>query len=127
MYSSWGGQSSGSCSGRGFGLELGDVEDVEQQDRVIGHQGPARFGDDDRVGNVFVLQRGHDRLDDVGAVLFEGVVAAGEKIGLRTVVIHCQAAAEIEVFDLGALLDQPGIDPAGLVDRGADLADVGDL
>ena len=112
---------------QGIGLELGDVEDVEQQDRVVGHQGPARFGDDDRVGDVLVLQRGHDRLDDVGAVFLEGVVAAGEKIGLGTVVIHSQAAAEIEVFDLGPFLDQPGIDPAGLVDRGADLADIGDL
>ncbi len=113
--------------GQRVGLEAGDVEDVEQQDRVVGHQGPARFGDDDRVGDVVLVERGHHRLDDVRAVFLEGVVAAGQEVGLGAVVVHCQAAAEVEVFDLRALPDQAGVDAAGLVHRGADLADVGDL
>ena len=57
-----------------------DVEDVEEQHRVVGDHGPAGLGDDDRMGDVGLVEDGDDRLDDVGAVFLDRIVAAGVKL-----------------------------------------------
>ena len=89
------------CSALGAGivarLEARDVEDVEEQHRVVGDGRAARLGDDHRVRDALRVEHGHDGLDDVAAVLVERVVPAVVEVGLRAVVVDRQAAAEVEV------------------------------
>ena len=49
-------------------------------------------------------------IDDVVGVFLQRVVDARFEIGLRAVVIDAQAAADVEIFQPGALLVQLGVD-----------------
>ena len=60
-------------------------------------------------------------------VLLERVVDGRFEVGLRAVVVHAQAAADVEVQEPGAMAGQVGVDPRGLGQRALDVADVGDL
>ncbi len=65
--------------------------------------------------------------DDVVGVFLQRVVDARLEIGLRAVVIDSQAAADVEIFQPGALLVQLGVNANRFVQRTLDLTDVGDL
>jgi hypothetical protein len=60
------------------GLEAVDVEDVDHQHRVVGHDGAAGLGDDVGMRHAGLGGDFGDGLDDVGAVFLGAVVAAGE-------------------------------------------------
>ena len=66
-------------------------------------------------------------VDDVVGVLLERVVHARFEVGLRAVVVDAQTAADVEVLEAGALLDQLGVDARRLVQRALDDPDVRNL
>ena len=68
-----------------------------------------------------------DVVDDVVGVFLQRVVDARFEVRLGAIVIDAQAAADIQVAQAGAGARQVHIDAHGLVHRGLDLADVGDL
>ena len=90
-------------------LEARHVEDVEEQHRRVGDRRATRLGDDHRVLDAERVEHAHDLLDDVEAVLVERVVLAVVVVGLRPVVVHRQAAAEVEETERRALLLQVGV------------------
>ena len=56
-------------------LHAGHIEDVENQDRVVGNHGAAGLGDDVRVSDFSLIANAGDGFDDVSAILGDGVVA----------------------------------------------------
>ena len=82
---------------------------------------------DRRVRHSGVVAHALDVIDDVVGVFLERVVGARLEVGLRAVVVDAQAAADVEVLEPRARLDQLGIDAGRLVERPLDDADVGDL
>ena len=119
-----------------FGQDIGDalarfgdahVEDVEQKDGIVGHGGATRFRNDVRVFDALLVEDGHDRFHDVGTVFVHRIVAAAHIVGVRAVVVHGEAAAEVEIPHLRAFLHEARIDAGALHDGGTDVADVGDL
>ena len=59
--------------------------------------------------------------------LLERVVDARLEIGLRSVVVDTQAAADVQDFETGALLDQLRVDARGFVQRALHDSNVGNL
>ncbi len=103
------------------------VEDIGHQHRIVGHRGPARFGDD--VGTFYAgfLADVLDLVDHVVGVLFHRVIDAGKVAGLGAVIIHPQTATNIEVLDIESQLAHLGVDPGRFDQGGFDLVDLGDL
>ena len=105
-------------------LGAGNVENVENQDRVVGDDGAAGLGDEVRMGDAGLVANLGDHLDDVGAVFRDRVVAGRVEIGVRAVVIDGHAAADVEHAHGRAFLDEVAIHADGL---GGTLADGGDV
>ena len=103
------------------------VQDIEEQHRIIGDDGPAGFCDDSRMRDLIFPEYRDNGLDDIVAVFFDAVVTAGGEIGLRAVVVDGKTAAEVDEGHVRPFIDQLFIDPAGLHCAGADVADIGDL
>ena len=68
-----------------------------------------------------------DVVDDVVRVLLERVVHARLEVRLRPVVVDAQAAADVDVLEAGAFLDELRVDPRRFVQGALDDADVRDL
>lgn len=109
------------------GFEAVDVEDVDEEDGVVGDDGATGLGDDVRVGDAGFTGDFGDGFDDVGAVFLGAVVAAGFGGAFEAVVADGEAAAEVEDAHAGAFLDEADVDAGGFGDGLADGADVGDL
>ena len=108
-------------------FEAVDVENVDHQHAVVGHDGAAGLRDDVRMRHARLRRHLRDRLDHVGAVFFGPVVAARSARALLAVVADRQTAAEIEDAHASALLHEAHIHTRGLGHRLADRADVRDL
>ena len=108
-------------------FETGGIQDIEQQDGVISNGGASGFGDDVRVRDVLGRERFRHGFYHVHAVFIERIVAAGGVVGVGTVVIDSETAAEVEIPHGSAFLNQAGINAAGFEHAGADVADVRDL
>ena len=103
------------------GLDGGDVEDVENEHRVVGHDRAAGFRDQVRVGDADLVADLHDGLDDVGAIFEDRVVAGGLEVGVGAVVVDRHDAHR------RAFLDQVAVHPGDLGRALADRGDVRDL
>ncbi len=103
------------------------VEDVGDQHRVVGNDGPPRLGDDVGTLDPGLVADVLDLVDDVVGVLLDGVVDAGEVARLGAVVVDPEAAADIHIFEADPHLAHFGIDPGHLDQGGLDLVDLGDL
>src|SRR5207247_1879842 len=69
-----------------------------------------------------------DVIDDIVGVLLQGIVDARFEIGLRTVVIDAEAAADVHVLEAArAGPPQLRVEPRRFRYRGFDLANVSDL
>jgi hypothetical protein len=79
------------------------------------------------VGDVVLAQDFHDRLDHVGAVLIQGVVARVHVIGMGTVIVHGKTTAQVEITHGGPFEHKAGVNPAGFLDGGPDVPDIRDL
>ena len=106
---------------------VGDVEDVRHEDRVVGRDGAAGLGDEDRRRHLLLVADLLDRVDDVVGVLLDRVVHGRIEGRLRAVVVDPEAAAQVQVLDRHALGAQLRVHAAGFADRLLDLADVRDL
>ena len=95
--------------------EARDAEHVEHQHAVIGDDGAAAFGHDGRMRHAGFVADALDVVDDVVGVLLERVVHARFEVGLRAVVVHAQAAADVDVLETRAQLGQLRVDAGGLV------------
>jgi len=113
--------------GRISGFEAGDIQNVEEQHGRIGNSGPAGFRHDHRVLDPFRIERCHDGLDDIAAVLVQRVVLAVLVVRLRAVVIDGKTASKIKVTKRRAFLHEVCVVAAGLENTAADVADVRDL
>ena len=113
--------------GEGCGLEAGHVQGVDHQDRGVGDGSAPGFGDQDRVGYAGRVEDGHHRLDQVGGIFLQAVVHAVGAGGVVALIVHRQAAAQVQEAQGGALGGQLDVIAAGLQDAVADVADVGDL
>jgi hypothetical protein len=109
------------------GFEAVDVEDVDDEDGVVGDDGAAGLGDDVWVGDAASAVTSVTGFDDVGAVFAGAVVAAGLRGAFEAVVADGETAAEVEDAHASAFLDEAAIDACGFGDGLADGADVGDL
>ena len=108
-------------------LGAGDVENVEDEHRIVGDHRAARLGNEIGVSHPgFVTNLGDD-FDDVGAIFRDRVVARGVEVRVRAVVIDRHAATDVEHAHRCAFLDEVAIHADGLGRAFADGRDVGDL
>ncbi len=91
------------------------------------HDRPAAFRHDRRVRHLRLVTHRLQVIDDVVGVFLERVVDARFEVGLRAVVVHAEAAADIQVLQPGARLDQLDVDARRFVERPLHDADVRDL
>ena len=106
---------------------VGDVEDVRHEDRVVRGHGAAGLGHEHGRGYLLLVADLLDRVDHVIGVLLHGIVHGRVERRFRAVVVHAEAAAEVQVLDRDVLRPQLRVHAAGFADRLLDLADVGDL
>ena len=103
------------------------AEHVEDQHAVVRDDRAAAFRHDRRVLHARVVAHRLDVIDDVVGVFLERVVDARFEVGLRAVVVDAEAAADVEILEAGARLDELGVDAGRFVQRALDDADVRDL
>ena len=111
----------------GLVAEAGDAEHVEHQHAVMRDDRAAAFRDDRRVRHLRLVAHGLQVIDDVVGVLLQRVVHARLEVGLRAVVVDAEAAADVQVLQPGARLDQLDVDARRFVQRALHDADVRDL
>ena len=107
--------------------ERRDAEHVEDEHAVVRDDRAAALRHDRRMLHAGVVAHRLDVVDDVVGVLLERVVDARLEVGLRAVVVDAEPAADVEVLEAGAGLDELGVDARRLVQRALDDADVRDL
>ncbi len=107
-----------------FGVLSADY--LEDEHAVVGGDGPSTLGDYGGTGNLLIITDLLHRIDDVVRVLLQRIVGAGRGSGVRAVVVHREAAAHIQILDIGHL-SRFGINPRRLVHCVLDRPDVGDL
>ena len=108
-------------------VEVRSAEHVEDQHAVIGHHGSARFRNDRRVRHTFLVADSLDAEDDVVGVFLQRVVHRRFEIGLRTVVVDAEAAADVEVLQPGAGFVQFNENACRFGQGFLHLANIGDL
>jgi hypothetical protein len=109
------------------GQDLVRAENVEDEDGVMGHEGPARLRDDVRVRHVLGRAGLADFRDDVARVFGERVVDRGMEVGLAAVVVDPQTSSAVDDAHVRAHHVQLDEDARGLAHGVADRADGGDL
>ena len=75
------------------------------------------FRDDRRVRHLRLVAHRLQVVDDVVGVFLQRVVHARFEVGLRAVVVDAEAAADVQVLQAGAGLDQLDVDARRLVQR----------
>ena len=100
---------------------------VGNQDGVIGRKKAAGFLNDCGIRNVFVVTDLLDRINDVVGEFLRVIICRRIERGLRSVVIHGHAAADIQQLDRNFHLINFRIDARGFFHRVLDALDVGKL
>ena len=104
-----------------------DVDHLQQQQRVMRGQRAPGLADQMRHRELVLPARFGDRVDDVVGVFLQRVVDARVGRRVRAVVIHAQAAADVDVRDVEPHLAQLDVEARDLLQPDLDEADVGDL
>ena len=94
---------------------------------MVRHHGASALRHDRRVRHAGIVTHRLDVIDDVVGVFLERVVHARFEVRLRAVVVHAQAAADVQVLQPGARARQLRVHAGGLVQRRLHDADVGNL
>ena len=100
---------------------LDRAEHLDDQHAVVGDDGAAAFADDVRVRHLLGVADVGDVIDDVVGVFLQRVIGRAVEGRPAAVVIHAQAAADVEVFDREAHLVQLGVKARGLLHRLLDV------
>ena len=87
-----------------FLSERRDTQHVEDEHAVVRHDRTAALGNDRRMLDTCIVAHRLNVVDDVVRILFQRVIHARFKVGLRTIVIDAQAASNIQVLEAGACL-----------------------
>src|SRR5690606_5094338 len=103
------------------------VNDLEQQQRVVCGECTAGLADHVRHGQLVLPAGLRNRIDHVVCVLLQRVVHACHRRGVRTVVIHAQAAANINVGNVNTQCTKLCVEPRDFLKSALDVADVSDL
>ena len=109
------------------GAEFADPQDVGDQHAVMRHRGAPGFADQNRRRHRGFLAHFQDGVDHVVGVFLQGIVDGGMEVGLRAVVVHSEAATDVEVAQRHAHFDQLAVVAAGFPQAVLDVADVRDL
>src|SRR5208282_6771151 len=107
--------------------ESADAQYVEYQHAVISGDGSSALGHDGGMRNLGFVADVLDVINDVVGVFLQRVIDAGFEIGLRSVVIDAQAAADVQILQAGARTLQFRVNPRAFQHGCLDLPDVGDL
>ena len=113
--------------GQLHGFDYTCVKNVEEQKGIVGNRGPARFGHNVRMGHTYLVQGAHDGFHYVRAVFVQGVVARGDVVCVRAVVVHGKAAAKVDVAHGRAFLHKARVEAGAFLHAQADVADIGNL
>ena len=103
------------------------VDHAHEQQRMVRGEGASGLADDVRHRQLAVAAHFREGVDDVVRVLLQRVVHARLRGGLRAVVVHAEAAADVHVRDVEAHRAQFGVEARQLLQAALDEADVGDL
>ena len=104
------------------------LQHLENEHRVVGSEAAATLGDDVGVLDAVFVASVHQLIDRVVDILLDGVVhavLAGAVAG--AVVVHSQAAANVDEVDVEAQLGELHIELASLAQRVLDAANLGHL
>src|SRR3954454_16293803 len=77
--------------------ETTNSKNVEDEDAVVGGNGPSALRDDVRMSHIAFVADALDVINDVASILLKRVIHARLEICLRAVVVDAQAAPYIEV------------------------------
>lgn len=91
---------------------------------VIGDDRASAFGNDCRMLDSRVVADTLDVVHHVVGVLLKRVIRTRFEVGLRTVVIDRQAAADVEIFESRATLHELDVHASGFVECALDVPDV---
>src|SRR6266705_2776697 len=94
---------------------------------MVGHDGAATFADDVRMRDLLGVANIGDVIDDVVGVFLECVVGGTVKSRPASIIIHAQAAADIEALDLETHFVEFGVKASGLLNGAFDDENVRDL
>ena len=108
-------------------VEAVRAEHVEHQHALLRDHRATGLGHDRRMRDVLLVADRHDLVDHVGRVLLQRVVRRELEVGLASVVVDAETAADVEVAHARAHLGELGVDARELIDARADLANVVDL
>ena len=100
---------------------------VEDQHAVVGGHRATALGHDGRMFDARIVAHRLDVIDDVVGVFLQRVVHGRLEVRLRTVVVHAETAADVQVLQARALLGELAVDARRLVQGVLDDPDVGDL
>src|SRR5579872_209637 len=109
------------------GRLLDRAERLHDQHGVMRNDRPAGFRHDVRMRHALVVADVHDVVDDVGRVFLDRVIHRGVERGSRAVVVDGQAAADIEVLQRMAELEQLRVVHRRLTNGALDRLNVRDL
>ena len=103
------------CRRHDFVAECRHIQHVEDEKAVVGDGRASALRDDVGMRHFGLVAHGLDVIHDVVRIFLKGVVHTRLEIGLRSVVVHAKAAADVEVFQARALLDQFDVNPCRLI------------
>ena len=104
-----------------------DVDDLEQQHRVMRRQRTSAFADDVGHRQLMLTTDLGQRVHDVVGVFLRRVVDACFGGGVGAVVVHAQSTANVHVRHVDAHATQLGVESRHLLQSGLDVADVRNL
>src|SRR5690554_1879334 len=114
-----------------FSLEVGTkyvrVEDIEEQDRVVGNQGTTRFTHDRGVLDSRLLADSHDLFDHIVAILFHRVVSAVAGVRAASIVVNRKTSSDIKQAHRSSLFHQSCIETCSFCSTDSDIVNIGNL
>jgi hypothetical protein len=94
---------------------LNRAKHFHDQHAVVGDDGAAAFADDVRVRHLLGVADIGDVINDVVGVFLQRVIGGTVERGAAAVVIHAQAAADVEKFNGETHLVELGVKPRGFL------------
>ena len=108
--------------------QLGGLQDVHDEHRVVGGQRASALSDDVGVLEAVLVAGIHERIDRIVDILLDAVIhRVAAAAGTRAVVVHAQSAADVDIVHVEAQLGELHIELCRLAQGVLDAAYFGDL